>query len=154
MDSEFDIRILQMADLEAVKSFGERLLKSSVTDPMEYEIQSWTARWREEALRHYLPLGWSFGAFQKNGLLIGVSLAQPMLFFRGFTQSLWVEYFTYKHVEAGRQLVETVYRWGRDKHIQLVIFEDGETLTNLKLPLKGELTSAGWYQIPTTRMKT
>ncbi len=149
-----DLRILQLADLEAVKAFGERRLKSQISDAFDFEMQSWTARWREESLRHYLPLGWSFGAFDSNGDLQGVALAQPFIFFRGLTQTLWVEYFDFQVEEAGSALLETVYRWGRDKHIQSVIVEDGARADQLARAFSGKLNAAGWYEIPTTRMKT
>lgn len=87
-------------------------------------MSSWNARWRGESLDHYLPQGWSFGAFAPAGHLKGFVLAQPILFHRGLTQTLWIECVEAEDQDVARALVDTVSKWARDKHFQCVLLED------------------------------
>ena len=98
--------------------------KTQITaaDPMEREMQSWNARWRAEALDHYLPQGWSFVALDDDKV-VGFLIAQPLLFFRGLTQTLWVEDVLGPDAEA---LIEAARAWARDKHLQCVLCDDGQ----------------------------
>lgn len=91
---------------------------------MEAEMHSWSARWRQEALDHYVKQGWSFGRFTNDGQLAGFLLAQPYLFHRGLTQTLWIEHLEADTPEIARQLLETAFAWARDKHFQCVLIED------------------------------
>jgi hypothetical protein len=122
MSESLDLRILQPADKEAVMEFGKRQLAAHVQDPAELQIQSWNARWRPEALDHYLGLGWSFGAYQNAGL-IGFVLGQPLLFFRGLTQTLWLETIEAANPQVHAQLLDCAQRWARDKHLQCALME-------------------------------
>ncbi|MGE3682467.1 MAG: hypothetical protein AB7G93_12145 [Bdellovibrionales bacterium] len=138
--TRLEARVLLPDRQEQILVFARSLLAQTVEDPMDREMQSWNARWRQEALEHYLPLGWSFGAFEtetetdtETGIdidteaeqsLRGVVLAQPLLFFRGLTQTLWVEHFSFTTPRAGVLLLETLYAWARDKHLQCVLMED------------------------------
>jgi hypothetical protein len=121
MNENLQVRILMPSDKEALMDFAKGQLAARIEDPMEREMQSWSARWRGEALDHYLALGWSFGAFVE-AKLCGFSLGQPLLFFRGLTQTLWVE-----HLEGDEKtkdaLLECTFRWARDKHFQCVLRE-------------------------------
>jgi hypothetical protein len=138
MSESLDLRILQPADKEAVMEFGKRQLAARVSDPAELQIQSWNARWRPEALDHYLGQGWSFGAYQ-NEALLGFVLGQPLLFFRGLTQTLWLETVEAANPQIRAQLIECCQRWARDKHLQCVLLE-------------GE--GGGWKEIKTARFST
>lgn len=102
--------------------FAKRQLASRVGDPMEREMQSWSARWRGEALDHYLPHGWSFGAF-KDSQLCGFIMGQPFLFCRGLTQTLWIEHVECASPEIEARLLDIAYRWARDKHLQCLLRE-------------------------------
>ncbi len=123
--SQLHARILLPADKELLLQFSRARLEAKVDDSMEREMQSWSARWRPEALEHYLPQGWSFGVF-RGDLLEGYFLAQPYLFHRGLTQTLWIEKFAYNSDEAARLLIDTGYKWARDKHFQCVLIEGSE----------------------------
>tara|TARA_Y100001935_G_C17298366_1_gene507581 strand:- start:2016 stop:2462 length:447 start_codon:yes stop_codon:yes gene_type:complete len=112
--------VLSPSHKEAIRALEKAKLGPSPT--MEQEMSTWDARWRAEALDHYLPQGWSFG-IQKDEKLVAYSLIQPLLFFRGLTQTLWVEWFSAQTPESAQKLVEVVYRWARDKHIQAVVVE-------------------------------
>lgn len=105
--------------------FAKSRLAKTISDKMEGEMKSWTARWRGEALDHYLPLGWSFGCFCGVEVL-GFMLAQPLVFFRGHTQTLWIEHLEATDREVSRLLLETAHRWARDKHFQCVFAESLE----------------------------
>lgn len=118
-----DVRILLTSDAEHITTFARARLAHAIPDAMDQEMASWTARWRPEALTHYLPQGWSFGAFAADGRLAGYVLAQPLLFYRGLTQTLWVEDLQFADVTVGKQLLEVAYKWARDKHLQCVLLE-------------------------------
>ena len=117
-----DTRILLEKDQDLIMEFEKERLNRSVSDPMEREMKSWDARWRKEALEHYLPQGWSFGVFE-NGKLTGYFLGQPYIFHRGLTQTLWIEQISFANHEAGRQLIDVAHKWARDKHLQTVLME-------------------------------
>ncbi|MGZ3723175.1 MAG: hypothetical protein ACXVA9_09605 [Bdellovibrionales bacterium] len=122
MSESLDLRILQHADKQAIMEFAKRQLASRIEDPTEREMQSWSARWREESLDHYLPLGWSFGAY-KGDALTGFILGQPLLFFRGLTQTLWLESIEALSPQIHAQLIDCAQRWARDKHLQCALME-------------------------------
>ncbi len=117
-----ETRILLEKDLEALMSFESQRLTLQIADPMEREMKAWDARWRKEALGHYLPQGWSFGVFEGEKL-VGYFLGQPYLFHRGLTQTLWIEHLAYESMKVAEELVNTAYKWARDKHLQAVLME-------------------------------
>lgn len=118
-----DVRILLPTDREAILAFEKARLADGPGDEMERELRAWTARWRGEALDHYLGMGWSFGIFNRDRIE-AYFLAQPFLFYRGLTQTLWVEHLTPGTPEQAHALLDTAYRWARDKHLQCVLLED------------------------------
>lgn len=117
-----DTRILLENDMEAIMAFETERLMNSVKDPVEREMKAWDARWRKEALEHYLPQGWSFGVYD-NAKLAGYFLGQPYIFHRGLTQTLWIEHISYANHEVGRELIDVAHKWARDKHLQTVLLE-------------------------------
>ena len=122
--SNHELRILLPENKEAILNLGRQRLARDVADEMEREMLGWNARWRPEALDHYLPQGWSFGAFNAQNELEGALLAQPYLFHRGLTQTLWIEEILVNDTTSAHALLETAYRWARDKHFQTVLAED------------------------------
>lgn len=116
-----EYRIAQLADLDAIYQFAEAQLKISVPDDTERMMKIWDSRFRKEALEHYLKLGWSFVATDQSDKLVGYFLGQPLLFFEGQTQTLWVEDVQAKSSEVLADLVEISYKLSRDKHFQKVI---------------------------------
>ena len=148
------IRILQCSDREAVMTFGRAALAETHLGHMDQEMASWTAPWRAESRDPYLKLGWSFAASEEGeDGMIGVTLAQPLLFFKGQTQTVWVEYLEGDSVDTKCSLVETLYRWARDKHIQALIFNQNTHIEGLGLPWPGRRLDGDW-QIATTKGKT
>ncbi len=149
--SELSVRILLPNDKESILQFERTLLASQEADPMSAELASWTARWRPEALDHYLPQGWSFATFSRDEL-VGYILAQPFLFQRGHTQTLWVEHLAYTSQSAASLLVDTVHRWARDKHFQCVLIEHSEgTKFILSEGKPAQVAEAGLIELKSTR---
>lgn len=127
-----ELKVLRLEDKDRILAL-EKTVAAEAPDfnPMEAEMASWHARWRPEALDHYLPLGWSFGAFDPDrNELKGYLLAQPLLFFRGMTQSLWVEWLRAADREIAASLAEVAYKWARDKHLQQVLYAAGDSETS------------------------
>lgn len=122
MESNLEVRILLETDQDLLERFARDVLERTATDQMEIEMQSWVARWRPESLAYYLPQGWSFGTF-RNGKLTGFILGQPLLFFRGLTQTLWIEELVYTDEASAKELLDVAYKWSRDKHLQCVLIE-------------------------------
>jgi hypothetical protein len=126
-----ELRVLLPSDREALHAFARANLAKAVRDPMEAEMQSWTARWRLEALDHYLKLGWSYGCFDIEGRVRGFLLAQPFVFQGGHTQTLWVEHVEAADNETAAALIDCAVHWAKDKSFQRVLFDDRE------IPLRG-----------------
>jgi hypothetical protein len=147
-----DVRILLPSDRDAVMAFAKERLARAVSEPMEREMQSWNARWRAESLDHYLPQGWSFAAFTGEGAMLGFLLAQPFLFYRGLTQTLWVEHLEFTAPDVGRRLLETAYSWARDKHLQCVLVENSEEIAAIVSDWpRARLLEGRWVEIRSAR---
>ncbi len=136
-------RIMQITDLDEIIAFEKELLAKSNDDEMDREIQSWNARWRSESLAHHLPMGWSFSARNDNGKLLGYFIAQPLLFFDGQTQSLWVEHFQTIDDTTAHDLFELAYRLAREKHFQKVYLP-----ANLLLSPNINKLAQAWKSLP------
>lgn len=118
------IQILDAAAEEQIRGLELKRLELKHSDPMDREIQSWNAPWRSESLAHYLATGWSVGVFDPEGRLRGYFLAQPLLFFRGLTQVLWVEHMLYQNQDDFEVLIDTATRYAKEKHLQSVYYPD------------------------------
>lgn len=114
-------RIAQLNDLDVIYAFAEAALKVVVPNDTERMMKIWESRFRKEALEHYLKLGWSFIAEDENQKLYGYFLGQPLLFFEGHTQTLWVEDVQAENLTIKAELVDITYKLARDKHFQKVI---------------------------------
>lgn len=153
----FDIRILQPSDLDAVLHFERKRLKATMENDMEAEMLEWHAPWRKEALEHYLPQGWSFSlwsASSSGGDLLGYFIAQPQLFTRGLTQTLWIERLSAQTQAQSDQLLEIAYKLCREKHFQKLVIRSDESDKSLhtELPLKLEKHHDNLYEIKTSRI--
>jgi hypothetical protein len=117
-------QVLSLSDLDEVYRFADHQLQAEISDPTRRTFQAWSAPWRKEALEHYLKLGWSFIAREKRadeegpGQTAGFFLAQPFLFFRAQTQSLWVEHVAANTAETRAALLDVATRVAREKHFQ------------------------------------
>lgn len=152
-------RVVQLQDLQEILDFENRKLQELIPDEMERTLHSWNVRWRKEALEHYLALGWSFlardkdkpSSFSEEGLLVGYFIAQPLLFLDGQTQSLWVEHLQYASLQARDELCELAYKLSREKHFQKVFFPNVSGINNSISAFKAEAWNPGVMHIKTTK---
>ena len=120
-------RIAQAADLDSIYELAFQRLKSenNQIDEMDLMMKVWESRFRKESLEHYLKLGWSFVGYDpESQRLTGFFIGQPLLFFQGQTQTLWVEYLLAEDTNVEIQLLEITYKLARDKHFQRVVFDN------------------------------
>jgi hypothetical protein len=152
-------RVIQAADLEEIYQFEQVKLSLTVPDENERTFQSWKARWRKEALEHYLSLGWSFLArdpdiespLSNEGQLVGYFLAQPFLFMEAQTQCLWVEHMAHSSLQARDELCDLAYRLSREKHFQRVLFPNIAGISNSVGMMKPEVWQPGVLAVKTTK---
>lgn len=141
-----EYKVMTSVDVDDILNFEMRQLPG---EGLEKEMQSWHALWRRESLEHYAPLGWSF-VVRTEGELKGYVLAQPILFFKGWTQSLWIEHISATSPELKTYLFEIIYRWARDKHFQKVYFHESLKFVNKEaLPIQND---GSIYAISTTKI--
>lgn len=122
------IQILDPTAKILIRKFELQRLAEQITDEMEREMASWNAPWREESLDHYLGTGWSVGLWssESKSQFLGYFLGQPLLFYQGLTQVLWVEHISAVNQTGVQTLLETAVRYARDKHLQSVFaYENG-----------------------------
>ena len=132
------LRVIQSSDLDEILELEQSKLRETIADEDERMFAAWHSRWRKESLEHYIPMGWSFLARDQNqataqfseGPLVGYFLAQPLLFFAGQTQSLWVEHMQFLSLQARDELCELAYKLSREKHFQKVLFPESPTVMN------------------------
>ena len=127
-------QVLSLPDLEEVYNYATSRLEKVEPDLNERMFKSWSAKWRKEALEHYMKLGWSFIARRENPETkkleaVGFFLAQPFLFFRGQTQTLWVEHVDADDESIKTVLVEIAVKVAREKHLQRVLFGEADKLS-------------------------
>jgi hypothetical protein len=154
------LRIIETHEIEELIDFEVSKLSETVTDEMDRQIASWNSRWRRESLNHYLPMGWSFlardrsleSSFSKEGRLVGYFIAQPLLFFDGHTQNLWVEHLQFSALEARDALTDLAYRLSREKHFQKVFFPNSGTILNSIRNFKPEAWGQEAFVVKTAKL--
>lgn len=144
-------KIIQPEDIDSLLQLEELKLTESYLNEEERLFASWNSRARKESLEHYAKLGWSFKVLNQEEKLVGFILAQPLLFFAGHTQSLWVEHLCSFSVKAHEFLIDVIYRLAREKHLQGVYFSKAEFLENVKVAFKSELWGEAPSFVPTVR---
>jgi hypothetical protein len=147
-------RIIQTDDLEQILNFEQKKLKESIPDEMERMFAQWNSRARQEAMEHYISMGWSFLALDENQELAGYFLAQPLLFVDGQTQSLWVEHIQYASLQARDELCDLAYRLSREKHFQRVYFPQASGVQNSISAFKPETWHPAALQVKTTKVSS
>ncbi len=146
------IKTLCEKDVDLVLSFEKEKLKNTTDNPVQAELDSWSAPWRKESLEHYLPLGWSFGFFDSvTNDFLGYFLAQPLLFYRGLTQNLWVEHFSYSEGSSAEEMLDVAYRTARSKHFQSVLFYNCDSYSDHLGFVKTEKLSENTLLVKTTK---
>jgi hypothetical protein len=130
MSAKYDARVADISEIDEIFQFEQSTLERSVEDEQLRMFLSWKAPWRREALEFYLPKGWCF-AVRENNRLVGYFLAQPLIFFRQLTQTLWIEHVSYENKTVGDYLLEIAFKTAREKHIQSVFVSPSEELIPL-----------------------
>jgi hypothetical protein len=123
-----ELQILSSAEQDEVLAFSRA--RADKNDP----FAEWTAPWRTESLAPYLKIGWSMSRRDaKTGRLLGYILAQPFLFMRRQTQTVWIEHVEGETPAITAELVDTVVRVSREKHMQRVLMDFNSEKTDLGL---------------------
>lgn len=128
MENQLQCRVLRSEDEVAVTGFVNSL--GGEENEGEPNFMLWTSSFREESLKHYLSLNWCFGCFDDERL-VGVVLLQPLLFWQGLTQVLWLEDIEAAKSEVQQKLLDLSYRTAREKHLQALVFSS-ETSSKIK----------------------
>lgn len=155
-----NLRIIQASELDEILEYENRKLSEMIADEMERTMAAWNTRWRREALEHYLPMGWSFlardlsqaSAHSTEGALVGYFIAQPLLFFEGQTQSLWIEHIQYSSLQARDELADLAYKLSREKHLQKVFFPESQSLLSAIRGMKAESWDPQVLSVKTTKV--
>lgn len=153
------LKIAMASEVDEILDFEKRKLTETIADETEREFAAWNSRWRQESLLHYLPMGWSFlcrdtsqpSSFSTEGQLVGYFIAQPLLFFDGNTQTLWVEHLQFSSLQARDELCDLAYRLSREKHLQRVIFPNSPAIQNATKHLKAQTWDPATLYIRTTK---
>lgn len=132
---ELSSQILQESDLKEIMDFEQQNLAALYPDETERMMALWSSKFREEALRHYVQLGWSFVVRDKiSQKFLGYFIGQPLLFFNRHTQSLWIEHLSAAHPSVRDELLMIAYKLGKEKNLQRVYFpqEFANDLTHVR----------------------
>jgi hypothetical protein len=150
-----DIQLIQPEEIKLLQEFEQKKLAELIHDEDERRLQSWHARWRQESLEHYINISWSFAA-KEDDKILGYFLAQPLLFFDGFTQSIWVEHLEFINLQVRDFLCEFLYKMAREKHFQKVYFPKESTyhggMMNALAPYKPEVWAPSTLQVKTVKL--
>lgn len=144
------LRVIEKSEVENIFEFELKLLAEQGLDEIESRLHVWNSRWRKESLEHYLSLGWSFLAHEEDKIL-GYFLAQPLLFFDGQTQSLWVEHIQFQSLHVRDELCQLAHKLGREKHLQRVYFPNQNSVANAVAPMKAEVWAPSTLWTRTTK---
>lgn len=148
---KLSMRFLQPTDLDKILTLERSLLKQQASEE-EAMFAEWHASWRQESLEFYLPNGWCFGIFDESESLTAYFLAQPILFFHGLMQTLWVEHLTAANDELKQRLLEVAYKTSREKHLQKLLVKhaclQSKDLTSYSYKERADL----YFELTTTKM--
>jgi hypothetical protein len=145
------ICVIQPSEVDEILEYESKKLKETIANENDRMLASWNSRWRKEALDQYLPQGWSF-LIRDGEQLMGYFIAQPLLFFDGQTQSLWVEHLQHSSLQVRDQLCELACKLSREKHFQRVYFPNISTLANSLGPYKPEAWNSQTLMVKTTKV--
>jgi hypothetical protein len=154
------LRVIQVSEIDEILDFENRKLKDQFPDDTERALHSWNTPWRRESLEHYFSTGWSFlardqersSSFSSEGELVGYFMAQPLLFFDGQTQSLWVEHLQFSSLQARDELCDLAYRMAREKHFQRAYLPNIPSLAPLLKSMKFTEWNSQAFFIKTTKV--
>lgn len=149
-----EFRVLAPSEAEEVYQFSKARWLAHPESSKDLFLE-WSAPWRKESLEHYLKLGWSMARRDpQTGRLLGYALAQPILFFRKQTQTVWIEYVEAETPGLAGEIVDTLIRVGREKHMQRVLMAFRETDLGLGEVIRarnGRMIEDDILEFPTTK---
>jgi len=148
---ENNCKVIELSDVETLLSYEDRRLSELFPNPEERMFHQWESRGRKEFLEHYASLGWSFKVEIEPDIILGYLLAQPILFFAGQPQTLWVESLQASSLEARDLLTDLAYRMAKEKHFQGVYYPSQQKIFNSISVFKPEIWSEQPYFVKTTR---
>ena len=146
-----NFKVLTIQNLEEITALEE----SKITGLNEIERMSlvWKAAWRPESLEHYLKTGWCIGMYDEKDVLKAYFLAQPILFMESLTQTLWIEHLSYGgDKDIGLKLLDFAYKYGRDKHLQRVLFNNDSIFDKVEVPFKIANKNKNYLEVYTTKI--
>jgi len=150
----FVYKVMTVENIEEIIQLEKSKIKDQFLSEVELDMNSWTAKWRKESLEFYAQSGWSYVSFEQNDSgqkIAGYFLAQPLLFFDGQTQSLWVDYISYSSLQARDELSDLAYKLAREKHFQRVYFKNENSVVNSLKKFSCQSWNADTFFISTTR---
>jgi hypothetical protein len=149
-----EFRVLAPSEAEEVYQFSRARWLAHPESSKDLFLE-WSAPWRKESLDHYLKLGWSMARRDPHtGGLLGYALAQPILFFRKQTQTVWIEHVDAESPRLAEEIVDTLIRVSREKHIQRVLMGFRETDLGLGEVIRtrnGRMIEDDILEFPTTK---
>lgn len=145
-----NFKVLTIQNLDEISKLEE--LKIHGLNEIERMNVAWKAAWRPESLEHYLKTGWCIGLYGVDDRLKAYFLAQPILFMESLTQTLWIEYLSYNDVDTGLQLIDFAYKYGRDKHLQRVLFNRDSIFDKVSVPFKIANQNKNYVEVYTTKI--
>lgn len=143
--------VAQTTEMDEISDYEQKRLKENFPDENDRIFQSWQAPYRKESLQHYLSTGWCYLA-RKENLLMGYFLAQPLLFFDGQTQSLWIEHVQYSSLQARDELCQLAYKIAQEKRFQRIYFPNSKVILNAISSFKPEEWGGQTLMIKTTKV--
>lgn len=114
---QYLVEALVESHVDLIYDYEVKKLHKCGVDESEIMLASWSSRWRKEQIQFYIQAGWSYVIFHNNNV-VGYFLAQPLMFFEGLTQSLWIDQINFDSSEIAHELVLTAWRLCRDKNFQ------------------------------------
>ncbi len=137
--------------VDAVFGFEKNRLGSALGE-IQFEMKSWDQPWRKESLDHYSQLGWSFVAVDNDNKVRGYILGQPILFFNNWTQTLWIEHLAYESEDLGQQLIDTIVRWAKTKHLQKVLVNSDSSSASFVQESFPKFKGKNYLHLSTTKL--
>ncbi len=146
-----EIKILTLDQKDLILKTERQALHA--TPEIERRMMEWKASWREESLAHYLNTKWCMGIFDETMTsLKAYFLAQPLLFLEGYTQNLWIEHLYFEDSKHAEALIDLAIRYGKDKHLQRVIFKKHPIFDKIQVPSHKLIIKENTVEVFTTKL--
>lgn len=146
-----NFRALSLEELSSIQDLEKAHLGKTLNE-IDLSMREWHAPWRKESLEYYLPKGWCAGAWL-NDALRAYFLGQPLLFWNGETQSLWIEHVFASSEQELKAILDISIRYARDKHLQRVVYSSvvASSFKEVLQALGARESKGGFWEILTTK---